>query len=137
MHKWKQPAIRRLLWLTGFIGLVSFAVMGRVVFDGERELRHVDEALRRGDLVTATVHARAAAGWYVPGASHVGEAYARLRHIALTAEAFGHRESALFAWRAIQEASLTTSWLLPSNVDSTRVAESAILRLTAPRSTTP
>lgn len=108
---------------------VASAVTVRAVYDGETALLGCDEALRAGDRATATARGREAAAWYVPGAPHVGAAYARLIHIARTAEAEGDREAALYAWRAVRTAVIDSTWMVPSHEGELSAANRAIARL--------
>ncbi|MBK7586661.1 MAG: hypothetical protein IPI67_41555 [Myxococcales bacterium] len=74
-------------------------------------MRESDAAFNRADLPTATLHARAAAVLYAPGAPHVQRAYDRLIAIATGAEAAGQRRIAESAWRAVRGAALETRHL--------------------------
>jgi hypothetical protein len=86
--------------------LVLAALTARMVIEGEAELRASDAAFDRGDLPEATLHARRAAILYAPGAPHVVAAFARLRAIALGAEALGDIPMARRAWGAVRGAAL-------------------------------
>jgi hypothetical protein len=100
------------------VTLLALAVLtARVVYDGERELRLSDAAFDRGDVRAATVHARRAAALYVPGAPHIGPAYARLTAIAVGAEAAGDQVVAKRAWGAVRGAALETRhlWVVRSS----------------------
>jgi hypothetical protein len=84
-----------------------------------------------GDVIGATVHARAAARAYVPFAPHVGRAYLRLRTIAQDSEARGDVEAAIFAWRAVRAAAVGSRSLFTSHERQREVADAAIARLSA------
>jgi hypothetical protein len=104
-------------------------VCTRVVLAGEHELAASTEALRQGDPVQATVHARRAAGWYAPGAPHVGVAYERLQALARAAEQHRRFDLALLAWRAIRSASTETRWLTTPHAADLELADREIARL--------
>lgn len=77
-------------------------LMVRVFRAGEAALIESERAFDQGDLETATSTAREALTWYLPGAPHVDRAIARLRAIAVGAEATGDVTSALRAWEALR-----------------------------------
>lgn len=58
-------------------------------------------------------------------------AYARLLHIARTAEANNDRDAALFAWRAMRSAAEQTAWLVQPHGYELALANRAIARLTS------
>lgn len=122
----------RIVWALLLVAGVASVVTARSVYDGERALAACDDALRAKDRPTATSRAREAATWYVPGAPHVPAAYARLVHIARTAEAEGDRESALLAWRAVRTAIIDSSFAVRTHEAELAAANRAILRLSAP-----
>lgn len=126
-----RPWLRPLLGGLAFGLLVLALVTVRAVTEGERQLTEADAAIRRQEWVEAAARARAAASWYVPGAPHVPAAYARLLHVARTAEASGQREAALFAWRAMRSAAEQTAWLLQPHQFQIDLANRAIARLAA------
>jgi hypothetical protein len=113
------------------VGLLAGAASVRVVVAGEREIAESSAALRRGDPYAAAVHARRAAGWYAPGAPHVGVAYERLVALATTSEGLGNAEIALLAWRAVRTAATETRWLVTPHEDDLARANAAIARLSA------
>lgn len=125
----------RALALLAVVGLVLAIATTRVVLAGEEEIAASTDALRAGDPHEATVRARRAAGWYVPGAPHVRVAYERLVALGVAAEGKGDRETALLAWRGVRSASLETRWLLTPHADDLARANAAIARLdaTSPR----
>lgn len=77
-------------------------LVARVYHAGQRALEHSERAFDEGDLGAATDAAREALTWYLPGAPHVDGATARLRAIAVGAEATGDTASALRAWEALR-----------------------------------
>ena len=120
--------------------LVAFAVAAlRVMQEGRSELAGSDRALAEGDARGATSHARAAARAWVPFAPHVTAASARLRTIARDAEGRGETESALFAWRAIRSAAVSSRSFLSFHERQRQAADAAIARLEAagPRASRP
>jgi len=151
--------LRRAAWTLLMLLLAAAALTGRVVYDGEREMRLSDAAFDRGDVRLAATHARRAAVLYAPGAPHVGPAYARLVAIATGAEAAGDIDVAKMAWRSVRGAALETRhlWIVhraelerangnlarlqclgsEANADSTGMAKAALAELRqddAPRS---
>ena len=118
-------ALRALLLL----GVVLGGATARVVWSGEQELAASTAGLQAGDPREASVRARRAAAWYVPGAPHVRVAYQRLEALARGAEAVGDRDEALFSWRALRSASLESRWLLTPHADALSRANGAIARL--------
>jgi hypothetical protein len=107
----------------------------RVVVAGELEIAESTRALVAGDPRGAASHARAAALWYAPGAPHVRVAYARLLALGRAAEEHHDREIALYAYRAITDASASTRWIVVPHQGDARQAREAIARIesTAPR----
>jgi hypothetical protein len=87
------------------VGLFTLYTSSR----GEAELRASDVALAAGELERSLSHARYAASAYVPGASHVDAAYARLQAIALRAERAADRELESSAWQAMRAAALESA----------------------------
>jgi hypothetical protein len=122
----------RVAWCLAGVFLLFGAAVARVLFDGRSDLAASDAAWAAGDVIGATVHARAAARAYVPFAPHVGRAYLRLRTIAQSSEARGDVETAIFAWRAIRAAAIGSRSLFTSHDRQREVADAAIARLSAP-----
>src|SRR5690242_19018897 len=91
--------------------LLLATLTGRMVIEGEAALRTSDAAFDRDDLAEAMLHARRVAILYAPGAPHVAAAFARLRAIALGAEALGDINMARRAWGAVRGAALETRHL--------------------------
>ncbi|MBM4357625.1 MAG: hypothetical protein FJ096_05885 [Deltaproteobacteria bacterium] len=112
--------------------LLSLAIWtARVVWGGEQAIASSDAALSNGQPDEAIVQARRAASLYAPGAPHVAFAYRRLTALAVAAEENHRRETALFAWRAVRQASLDTRWIVaPHEADRMR-ADREIARLLA------
>lgn len=107
----------------------------RVVVAGELEIAESTRALVGGDPRGATSHARAAALWYAPGAPHVRVAYDRLLALGRAAEEHHDREVALYAYRAVTDASASTRWIVVPHQSDATVAREAIARIesTGPR----
>lgn len=120
---------RSLLWTLAAVGVVALAATARVIVAGESEIATSTSALKAGDAREAIAHARRAAGWYAPGAPHVGVAYQRLVTLATTAEGLGDRETALYAWNAVRSSAIETRWLLTPHADDLARADQAIARL--------
>jgi len=99
--------------------------------EGRAELALSEASSAKGDAVAAIVHARAAAAAYVPGASHQGIAFRRLRAIAEESEAKGDTESALFAWRSIRAVSIGSRSLFTPGTREREAADAAIVRLSS------
>ena len=117
-------------WILGAVVLLGSAAV-RVAMEGRAELTASDAAWSSGDVADATVHARRAAGAFVPGAAYVSRAYWRLREIAEQSEARGDPEAALFAWRAIRAAAIgSRSWVTSHEEERAR-ADVAISRISA------
>ena len=124
-------SVVRALQVASLIALLLGAATTRAVVAGEREIAASTVALDAGDAYEATVRARRAAGWYVPGAPHVRVAYERLVALALAAEGHGDRELALFAWRAVRPAARETRWIVVPHEPDLERANAAIARLSA------
>jgi hypothetical protein len=133
-----RQALARAILLALGLSLVMAAVAWRVVSEGHSELGESEAAYAGGDLASATVHARRAAAAYVPFAAHVPRAYERLRSLAAEAERRGDHEAALFAWRAVRSAAISSRWLVIPFPQERRDADAAIVRLsTAVRDAAP
>jgi len=117
-------------WISGAVILLGCAAL-RVAMEGRAELTASDTAWSSGDAAEATVHARRAAGAFVPGAAYVSRAYRQLREIAEQSEARGDPEAALFACRAIRAAAIgSRSWLTSHDAERA-AADVAISRISA------
>ncbi len=115
---------RRLAWLGAVLvaGLAALAL--RVVFEGRAALAEGDAAMAERRVADAITGWEAAARWYLPGASHVDEAYDRLRELART------RASAP-AWRAIRSAARATRGLWQPHAGDLAEADAALVTLAA------
>lgn len=111
--------------------LVLAALTARMIVQGEAELKTSDAAFDRGDLPEAVLHARRAAISYAPGAPHVAAAFARLRAIALGAEATGDVAMARRAWGAMRGAALETRHPFASRDEELARADENLARLSA------
>lgn len=88
--------------------MLAFAgvFVASTVADGEAALARSEAAFDAGHLSTALREARVAAALAVPFSSHVARADARIRAIALGAEATGNELLARHAWAALRGAAL-------------------------------
>jgi hypothetical protein len=125
-----RAAWLRRLALAMLLGVLTLAALtARIVADGEAALAKSDAAFDEGDLRDAILYARRAAVLYAPCAPHVSAAYARLRAIALGAEATKDFDIARQAWGATRAAALETKhFSTPRAVDLAR-ANAALSRL--------
>jgi hypothetical protein len=105
-------------------GLGSLAV--RAVLEGRAALAEGDAALTARRPADAIAAWETAARWYLPGAPHVGEAYARL--VRLASDDPRH---ALAAWRAVRSAARATRSLWTPHASDLAAADAAIARLSA------
>lgn len=121
----------RALLASAIVAAALGAATGRVVYSGEEEIAASTAALDAGDPREAIVRARRAAGWYAPGAPHVGVAYERLGALARAAEEHKRDDLALMAWQAIRSASIETRWLVAPHATDRQTAEREIARLQA------
>ena len=117
--------------------LVSLALVGaagtwwtwHVIDQGQQQLRASRALAAAGKIRPAIMSARRAASWYAPGAPHVRLAYQRLIDLARLAESHGDRSTALFAWRSLRSAAMTSrSWTVPHSAE-VHAADLAIARL--------
>lgn len=125
------PRVRTAALVVGTIVAAVGLVTARAIYEGESRLEAADAAIRRQEPASAITQAAAAARWYVPGAPHVPAAYARLVHVARTAEVDRDPAMALLAWRAVRAAALDTAWLVQPHQDELALANAAIARLSA------
>ena len=127
-HRWRRVAARALVVIALLMGV--FALLAtRVLIEGERELRASEALVSVGELEQAVVRARRSAAWYLPGAPHVGAAYARLISIAQMAEGRGEPKTALLAWQAIRSAALSSRWVVVGHSAELMMANAQIARL--------
>jgi hypothetical protein len=82
--------------------LLTGLLVVRIHRSGQEALAASEHAFDGGDLEGATNAARESLTWYIPGAPHVALATARLRSIAIGAEATGDTVNALRAWEALR-----------------------------------
>jgi len=123
------PWLRRSAMALVLVVLTLGALTARVIVDGEQALASSDEAFDRGDVRSATVHARRAAVLYAPGAPHIEPAYRRLIAIATGAEAAGQTELAIQAWQAVRSAALETRHVWIPREEELRRANQNLERL--------
>lgn len=123
--------LRGLLWGLLFVALAVAVITLRVVAAGELEIAASTHALLAGAPREATLHARAAATWYAPGAPHVRVAYERLLALGDAAEKRQNRDIALLAFRSVRTASESTRWLVTPHAADVARANEAVARIDA------
>lgn len=107
---WTLSHLGTLIALVSCLGaLMTGLLIARIHGAGQDALLASEQAFDRGDLEAATHAARESLTWYIPGAPHVGGAIARLRAIAVGAEATGDAPNSLRAWEALRGALFETS----------------------------
>ena len=121
--------LRRVAFALLLAVLMLGVLTARMVREGEAALAKSDAAFDRGDLREAILHARRAAVLYAPGAPHVNAAFARLRAVAVGAEAAGDPEVARQAWGAVRGAALETRHVTAPHQAEIDRANSALARL--------
>lgn len=114
--------------------LLTGLLVTRIHRAGVDALAESERAFDAGDLSTATTAAREALTWYIPGAPHVSEATARLRAIAIGAEASGDPASALRAWEALRGALFETAHPWSDSDAAYSEASAGVARLLAQQS---
>lgn len=128
-----KPALGRVLSYgaatVGVVALVLGVATLRASREGEVHLSQADAAIRGKDLRVAASEAALAARLYVPFAPHVDGAYARLVHVARTAEIAGQEELALFAWNLLRTSAKETRWLVQPHAEELAMADASIARL--------
>ncbi|HEU4583253.1 MAG TPA: hypothetical protein VFS67_33575 [Polyangiaceae bacterium] len=122
-------ALRRLALAAALVPVLVALVTLRTLGRGEAELAESDRALGAGELELSLRHARRAALAYVPGASHVDAAYARLRALALSAERDQDRALAASAWEAMRVAALESGHLWRPRARELAQADDNLARL--------
>jgi hypothetical protein len=126
----KRPSVGLMIGLV----LVSCLICGvglvlHINRAGAEALQCSEQAFDSGDLEKATRCAREAATWYLPKAPHVVAAYARLRTIAVGAEAAGDAHHALRAWGALRGALIETAHPWDQREDAMAEASRGVVRL--------
>lgn len=114
--------------------LMTGLLVTRVHRSGEEALAVSEQAFDRGDLEAATNAAREALTWYIPGAPHVTLAAARLRAIAIGAEATGDTGNALRAWEALRGGLFETAHPWSESDGAFAEASAGVARLLAHQS---
>lgn len=129
-HSGKRPNLGIVLGLCLVAMVVcAFGLVIHVNRAGSDALQCSEQAFDEGNLERATRCAREAATWYLPQAPHVEAAYARLRAIALGAEATGDVHSALRAWGALRGALVETAHPWDHRAEATAEASRGVVRL--------
>lgn len=111
-----------LVFMTGLL-------VARIHRSGQEALAASEQAFDRGDLEVATTAAREALTWYLPGAPHNKQAVARLRAIAVGAEATGDLANALRAWEALRGGLFATAHPWSSDEAAFAEASAGVARL--------
>ena len=120
---------RRLALAAALPPLLFALVTLRTLSRGQAELSASDRAFAAGELELAVRHARRAATAYVPGASHVDAAYARLRALAWGAERTRDLALASSAWQAVRAAATESRHLWRAHAGELEQANANLLRL--------
>lgn len=118
-----------VLLVTSTLVIAGLFLTGR----GQHEMSESDRAFHDGDLREAVRHARAAALAYVPGASHVQRAHARLLAIARGAEAEGNFDMARLSWDALRLVHVQTDYPGRPRSELQLRAESRLKQLMTPK----
>jgi len=109
------------------MGLGSGAIaIGR---SGRAAMVASDRAFDRGAMNEAVTHAYQARRLYAPGLPHPRAAEARLRAIALGAEATNRTSVAILAWSALRSAEYETRWFSVESSPVYREANRHLVRL--------
>lgn len=90
------------------VAVVAVVFVASNVSQGRAAMARSDQAFDRGQLLRSLDEARTAASRYVPFTAHVDRAHARLRAIALGAEAKGDEALAARAWELSRGAHIET-----------------------------
>jgi hypothetical protein len=117
------------LFALSLAGAAGAVVVLRVQAAGEEELVRSTVALQAKSPHEALVHARRAAGHYLPWAPHVRVARERLRALAIAAEKKGDLELSLASWRALHTSERETRWLATPRDGAPGEAAAQIARL--------
>ncbi|MFW5925525.1 MAG: hypothetical protein ACOC9O_00055 [Myxococcota bacterium] len=123
--------VRRAAQWLGMAGVVVAVLLVRVVVASQHELEQAAELQREGDVDAAIVHLRRAARWYAPGNPYVTDALEALATVARQAERQGDRERALFAWRSVRAAILSTRSFYVPHAERLARADTRIAELMA------
>ena len=128
MKRPSAPGLRRALAIAAVVLAATFALALRAVTAGRAALAEGDAALAARRPADAIAAWEAAARWYLPGAPHVDEAYARLVRLAAAGEEAGgtNPRQALAAWRAVRSAARATRSLWTPHAADLAAADAAI-----------
>jgi hypothetical protein len=121
--------LRRLAQAAALVPVLVALVTLRTLSRGEAELAASDQAFAAGEPTLALRHARRAALAYVPGASHVDAAYARLRAVAASAERDRDPVLAASAWEAVRVAAQESGHLWRPRARELEQADGNLARL--------
>lgn len=134
MRRPSGPALQRALAVAAVVLAAAFALAIRAVASGRAALAEGDAAYAARRPTDAIAAWEAAARWYLPGAPHVDEAYARLVRLAeagIEPRAARGEIVALAAWRAVRGAARATRSLWTPHAADLAAADAAIARLAA------
>lgn len=115
---------RTALWVVTVLAAGLAALSLRVVLEGRAALAEGDAALAAERPADALLAWESAARWYLPGAPHVDEAYARLAD-------FARRHRSAAAWRAVRGAARATRSLWQPHAAELAEADAALAALAA------
>jgi hypothetical protein len=121
--------LRRLALAAALVPVLVALVTLRTLSRGEAELAASDQAFAAAEPELSLRHARRAALAYVPGASHVDAAYARLRALAAGAERDRDPALAARAWEAMRVAALESGHLWRPRARELQQADASLARL--------
>jgi hypothetical protein len=124
-----KRGVKRALVIAAIVLAGAGALALRVVVEGRAALAEGDAALAAKRPADAIAAWETAARWYLPGAPHVGEAYARL--VRLGGDPATPPRHALAAWRAVRGAARATRSLWTPHAEDLAAADAAIARLSA------
>lgn len=122
-----MPLVKPAIVIVAFALAALGALAIRVVVEGRAALARGDEARAAGRTGESIRAYETAARWYLPLASHVEEAYAKLRTLAASSD----RQVSLSAWRAIRGAARATRTVWQPHADDLAAADAAIATLSA------
>jgi hypothetical protein len=124
-----KRGLKRALAIAAIVLAGAGGLAVRVVVEGRAALAEGDAALAAKRPADAIAAWETAARWYLPGAPHVDEAYARL--VRLAGDPATSPPDALAAWRAVRGAARATRSLWTPHAEHLAAADAAIARLSA------
>jgi hypothetical protein len=118
--------VKAAIAIAGIVLAGVGALALRVVLEGRAALAEGDAASARQHHADAIAAWESAARWYLPGAPHVDQAYARL-----VVSARSNRPHALAAWQAVRRAALATESVWTPHSEDLAAANAALARARA------